>query len=298
MRNLSMKKFGTPIGAGPGSASERVGFVSARAAVGVGERVGLALDRVGLVLGGGRRGVAAGLGRTLDLLLSVAAGLAGGLLRILLGGLRLLRGSGRRARGRRVRAGGRARAALAGGRLRVDGDGRLRGRRGVARRGGGDVLHRGDGAGDLRGDLIDRARGRGDGDLLPGHGRDEARPLIRRRGHRGRPEGGHEEACDGQCDEQLALGHRKTRLLLSAALRGRPYHGRIAGPRRTLSGEFRVGKGEPGGGDGTWAVDGLSLPSDARDNDLKGRTRCWPQTCALPRRNMHGFRLPHPRVEG
>ena len=29
MRNLSMKKFGTPMGAGPGSASERVGFVSA-----------------------------------------------------------------------------------------------------------------------------------------------------------------------------------------------------------------------------------------------------------------------------
>src|SRR6478752_6785354 len=29
MRNLSMKKLGTPIGAGPGSASERLGFVSA-----------------------------------------------------------------------------------------------------------------------------------------------------------------------------------------------------------------------------------------------------------------------------
>jgi hypothetical protein len=28
MRNLSMKMFGSPIGAGPGSASERVGFPS------------------------------------------------------------------------------------------------------------------------------------------------------------------------------------------------------------------------------------------------------------------------------
>src|SRR3954462_13812123 len=55
MRNLSMKKFGTPIGAAPGVAREKLGFA------GVGTPSGRRTGRRGPTVGGGER--ARGCGR-------------------------------------------------------------------------------------------------------------------------------------------------------------------------------------------------------------------------------------------
>ena len=197
-----MKKFGTPIAAAPGSASEKVGSeaVGAPAAASA-WACGLALGLLGLGLRLGGRPAARGgarlglgpVGRLGRLLLDLAAlghvrGLGRVALRVLRrGGLARLRGGGG-GLGRRRRGGLRGRRR-----------GRLRGRGGGPDLGGAD-----DRPGDDLGERL--AVGDGDAEDLAG-GQLHVEDPIGRCGQHGAAEAGQEDASRRQADEQLALLH-------------------------------------------------------------------------------------------